>query len=165
MARARTLRRELPFTFPFEIEAAEGSARSVLVEGVIDAYCAEGPSALVVDYKTDRISPGVDLEALCAEAYATQRLVYALAGLRGGADRVEVAHVFLDRPHEPVLAAYEASDSGRLETGLGALVGELVAGQHEPSATPGTDLCRGCPGRAALCSWPPERTGARLAAA
>ena len=165
MARARTLRRELPFTFPFEIEAAEGSARSVLVEGVIDAYCAEGPSALVVDYKTDRISPGVDLEALCAEAYATQRLVYALAGLRGGADRVEVAHVFLDRPHEPVFAAYEASDSGRLETRLGALVGELVAGQHEPSATPGTDLCRGCPGRAALCSWPPERTGARLAAA
>jgi hypothetical protein len=165
MARARTVRRELPFTFPFEIEAAEGGSRSVLVEGVIDAYCAEGPSALVIDYKTDRISPGVDLEVICEKAYATQRLVYALAGLRGGADRVEVAHVFLERPHEPVLATYEASDSGPLEARLGALVGELVAGRHEPSATPGADLCRGCPGRAALCSWPPERTGAGAAVA
>ena len=160
MRRARRVRRELAFTFPLDLDGDRG----VLVEGVIDAHCAEGEGALVIDYKTDRIDSGVDLVALCEESYATQRLVYALAGLTAGADRVEVAHVFLERPHEPVLVGYAASERAGLEARLGALVGELAAGRHAPSATPGPDLCRGCPGRAALCSWPPERTGARVAA-
>ncbi len=164
MARARAVRKELPFTFALDVDAASGSARSVLVEGVIDAHCAEGDSALVVDYKTDRIDADADLRARCEEAYATQRLVYTIAALRGGARRVEVAHVFLERPHEPVVVAYERSEREGLEGRLGALLSELVAGRHQPSATPGAALCLGCPGRAALCSWPPERTGARLGA-
>ena len=162
MARAPAVRRELPFTFA--LEAADDVARSVLVEGVLDAHCADGESALVVDYKTDRIDAGADLQALCEEAYATQRLVYALAALRGGAARVEVAHVFLERPHEPVIVAYERSERRELERRLGALLRELAAGRYEPSATPGAALCHGCPGRAALCSWPPQRTGARVGA-
>ena len=165
MARARTVRRELPFAFALEVEAAAGSDRSVLVEGVIDAHCAEGETVLVVDYKTDRIHAEADLVALCEEAYATQRTVYALAALRGGAERVEVAHVFLERPHEPVIVAYERAETEGLEGRLSALLRELAAGRHEPSTTPGVALCHGCPGRSALCSWPPERTGARVGAA
>ena len=164
IGRAQTVRRELPFTFALEVEGAEGSARSVLVEGVIDAHCAEGENALVVDYKTDRLQADADLRNLCEESYATQRMVYALAALRGGADRVEVAHVFLERPHEPVIVAYESSEREGLEERLSALLRELVAGRHEPSTTPGAALCHGCPGRAALCSWPPERTGALVGA-
>ena len=160
LARAARLRRELPFAFPLEVTHADGRARSVLVEGVLDAHCREGTSALVVDYKTDRIAPDADLEALCDDAYATQRLVYALAALRDGAEEVEVAHVFLERPDEPVLARFAAADADAIERRLGLLVGDMIAGRYEPSAAPGPALCRGCPGRSALCSWPPERTGA-----
>jgi ATP-dependent exoDNAse (exonuclease V) beta subunit len=164
LARARSVRRELPFAFPLELPPAGGDARSVLVEGSIDALCEEGEGLLVVDYKTDRLARGADLEAVCAEAYSTQRLVYALAALRGGAPRVEVAHVFLERPNEPVLARYERAEGEELEAHLAVMVDGLVAGRYEPSATPSRDLCRGCPGRAALCSWPPEWTGAPAAA-
>ena len=159
MQRARRVRRELPFTFALP----SGDRPGVLVEGVIDAHCSEGPNALVIDYKTDRVGAGADLGDLCEQSYATQRLVYALAALRGGAERVEVAHVFLARPEEPVLVSYEAHEAPELEARLRELVSELAAGRHAPSATPGADLCRGCPGRAALCSWPPERTGGPVA--
>ena len=40
-----------------------------------------------------------------AERYDVQRRVYALAALRGGAARVDVAYAFLERPGEPVCDA------------------------------------------------------------
>ena len=46
--------------------------------------------------------------------YATQRLVYALAALRGGAPRAEVAYCFLERPGEPVPRAFVAADAPAL---------------------------------------------------
>ncbi|MDQ4071842.1 MAG: PD-(D/E)XK nuclease family protein, partial [Actinomycetota bacterium] len=160
MADARRVRREVPFAFPLPADHGDGGARPLLVEGVIDAYCLEVGGALVVDYKSDRLGAGQDLEALCEGAYATQRTVYALAGLRAGADRVEVAHVFLERPHEPVLARYLAADRGDLEGRLATVAADLAAGRFLPSPNPHAGLCTGCPGRAALCSWPLDRTGA-----
>ena len=50
--------------------------------------------------------------------YGTQRLVYALAALRSGAERAEVAYCFLERPGEPVTAEYTAADQGALEAEL-----------------------------------------------
>ena len=163
MAGARRVRRELPFAFALVTDRADEGARPPLVEGVIDAYCREVGGALVVDYKSDRLAAGQDLETLCEEAYATQRMVYALAALRAGAGVVDVAHVFLERPDEPVLARYEARERGDLEGRLATVVADLGVGRFLPSPDPHAGLCTGCPGRAALCSWPLERTGAPAA--
>src|SRR6201999_4455929 len=77
-----------------------------LVVGALDVLAREpGGRSLVVDYKTDRLD-GSDPREVVDRAYTTQRLVYALAALRAGADQVEVAHVFLDGAHEPGTAAF-----------------------------------------------------------
>jgi ATP-dependent helicase/nuclease subunit A len=112
---------------------------------------------LVLDYKTDALE-GREPSALCDERYGGQRTVYALAALRSGAQQVEVAYSFLERPDEVVSTLFTAADAPALELRLGELAEGLVAGRFEPSATPNADLCAGCPGRAALCSWPPEKT-------
>ena len=46
------------------------------------------------------------------ESYSTQRLVYALAALRPGAERVEVVHCFLERPDEPAVGAVRGGRRG-----------------------------------------------------
>ncbi len=160
MAGAHRVRRELPFAFALPTGHEDEGARPPLVEGVIDAYCREVDGTLVVDYKSDRLAAGQDLAALCDEAYSTQRLVYALAALRAGAARADVAHVFLERPDEPVLVRYEDHERGHLERRLSNVVADLRRRRFRPSPEPHAGLCTGCPGRAALCSWPPERTAA-----
>jgi ATP-dependent helicase/nuclease subunit A len=156
IARARRVRTELPFAFTLAPPGAGG--RSLLVNGVVDVHAAEdGGGLLVVDYKSDALD-GHDPVELTAEAYSTQRLVYALAGLRSGAQRVEVVHCFLERPGRPAAAVYEAADAGRLEAELLELARGVVEGRFEPAAEPHHELCATCPGRAALCSWPEERT-------
>ncbi len=53
---------------------------------MIDLLASEADGgALVVDYKSDRVGAGVDLEALVERDYGVQRLLYALAVLRDGA--------------------------------------------------------------------------------
>jgi ATP-dependent helicase/nuclease subunit A len=111
----------------------------------------------VVDWKSDPLEER-DPEDLLAEAYSTQRLIYALAGLRSGAERVEVAHCFLERPDEPALAGFTAGDAERLESELLDLARGVVEARFEPAAEPHYGLCADCPGRAALCSWGPEQT-------
>jgi ATP-dependent helicase/nuclease subunit A len=93
-----------------------------------------------------------------ADAYSTQCLIYALAGLRSGAERVEVAHCFLERPDEPAVAAFAAADGERLEAELVELARGVVESSFAPASEPHYELCADCPGRAALCSWGPERT-------
>jgi ATP-dependent helicase/nuclease subunit A len=127
------------------------------VNGVVDVHATEGDGTLIVDYKSDPLE-GRDPEAHCADAYATQRLVYGLAALRSGAPRVAVVHSFLERPQQPATAEYRAGDAGRLEAELLELARGVVAGRFEPTAEPHRELCGDCPGRAALCSWDPERT-------
>ena len=134
---------------------------SLLVNGVVDVHADEPDGVLVVDYKSDPVE-GLDLEAYCAERYATQRLVYALAALRSGAPRVEVAYFFLARPDEPVSAVFEAGDAARLETELSALAAGVLEGRFVPSEEPHRDLCAGCPGRAALCVHDLELTSREL---
>ena len=104
LAAARRVRTELPFVYSLD---------GVLVNGVVDVHAEEDEGLLVVDYKSDPVE-GLDLEAYCAERYATQRLVYALAALRSGAERVEVSYVFLERPGEPVSGVFVAGDVERL---------------------------------------------------
>jgi ATP-dependent exoDNAse (exonuclease V) beta subunit len=162
IAAAGRVRTELPFAFTLAPRGAGG--RRLVVNGVVDVHAAEPGGVLVVDYKSDALE-GRDPEALCASAYATQRLVYALAALRGGAEKVTVAHCFLERPDVPAVAEYRAADAGRLEQELLEVARGVVEARFEPTGEPHRDLCADCPGRAALCSWGPERTLAEPAPA
>jgi ATP-dependent helicase/nuclease subunit A len=158
IARARRVRTELPFGFTLTPRGANG--RNLLVNGVVDVHAAEDAGTLVVDWKSDPLEDRTPQE-LAADAYSTQRLIYALAGLRSGAERVEVAHCFLERPDEPALAVFARADADRLEEELVEIARGVVDARFEPSAEPHYELCADCPGRAALCSWGPERTLAR----
>jgi ATP-dependent helicase/nuclease subunit A len=155
IARAARVRTELPFAFTLTPPGAGG--RSLLINGVVDVHAAEEQGLLVVDYKSDALQ-GRDPAELTAEAYSTQRLVYALAALRAGAERVEVVHCFLERPEAAASAVFEAADAARLEAELLELARGVVEGRFEPAAEPHFELCADCPGRAALCSWEEERT-------
>jgi ATP-dependent exoDNAse (exonuclease V) beta subunit len=155
IAAARRVRAELPFTFTLTPPGAGG--RSVLMNGVVDVYAVEEDRTLVVDWKSDVLN-GREPADVVAEGYATQRIVYALAALRAGAERVEVAHCFLERPDEPAVAVYAAADADRLERELLELARGVVEGSFVPSDEPHAGLCADCPGRAALCVHPPELT-------
>ena len=128
------------------------------MNGVVDVLAEEaGGTALVVDYKSDRVGDA-DLEALVEASYGVQRRIYGLACLRAGAPAVEVVHVFLERAGEPVVHRYEAADAPGLERDLRERAAGLLAGEFPVAAVPHRGLCATCPGRAGLCSHPPERT-------
>ena len=120
-------------------------------------HVREGDRTLVVDYKSDAIGDQGPA-ALIAQKYATQRIVYALAALRSGAERVEVAYVFLEAPEEPVSQEFSAADAEALERRLTELAAGITQGRFEPTDAPHRALCHDCPGRAALCSWSEEHT-------
>ena len=112
-----------------------------LLTGSIDLLATEADgSMLVVDYKTDRVDPGDALEALVALAYGLQRAAYALACLRAGAPRVDVVHVYLERPDEPVIASYEAAARGDIEDRLREACAGVFAGRSRSASvrTPGS---------------------------
>jgi ATP-dependent helicase/nuclease subunit A len=155
IASARRVRTELPFAYTLTPPGSGG--RSLLINGLVDVHADEGARVLVVDWKSNPLED-LDPEALTAREYSTQRLVYALAALKAGAEVVEVAHCYLDLPDEPAVAVYEAADLARLEQELLRLAEGLVEGRFEPSAEPHFSLCADCPGRAALCVHEPELT-------
>jgi ATP-dependent helicase/nuclease subunit A len=152
IAAAGRRRAEHPFAFGI-------GAGMPLLTGVIDLLCTEPDGALlVVDYKSDRLAPESEPEALVARDYSLQRLLYALAALREGALVVEVAHWFLERPREPATARFTLAERPSLESRLAA---GLAADWEEPftvSPHPHRGLCEGCPGRGGLCSWSVEET-------
>jgi hypothetical protein len=53
---------------------------------------------------------------------------------------------------------YEAGDIAALERDLRERAADLLAGEFPVAAVPHRALCATCPGRAGLCSHPPERT-------
>ena len=128
------------------------------MNGVLDVHAVEDDGALVVDYKSDRLE-GADPVAFCDEHYGTQRIVYALAALKAGAERVEVD------PLVPRAAGRtrrrgrsRAADAPALEARLVELAGGVIAGRFEPTDDPHRELCATCPGRPALCCWDESRT-------
>ena len=129
-----------------------------MVTGMLDVIATEAPGrTLVVDYKTDRL---VDRgpARIVADEYATQQLVYAVAALRAGAEEVEVVHVFLEEPGEPVAATFTRADADALERQLAALVDGVLRREFPVTETPHRGLCNGCPAEGGLCSWPLEVT-------
>jgi ATP-dependent exoDNAse (exonuclease V) beta subunit len=151
LGRATGVRREERFRFLL------GSA-GVLVGGVFDVIAREpGGRTLIVDYKTDRLD-GADPQALADTAYGTQRLVYALAALKAGAEHVEVVHTFLEMPGRPAVAHFTRDQLLALESALGALAGGVLRREFTVTDAPHRGVCDGCPAEGGLCSWPLELT-------
>jgi hypothetical protein len=153
IAAAEHVRTELAFSF----ELPSGDRPPVLVNGVVDVHAEEAGGLLIVDYKTNPLE-GEDPAALVEREYTTQRLVYALAGLRSGAERVEIAYSLLEAPEDPVSMTFGPGDRERLEGELAGLAAGVLGGEFEPTANPHRELCFNCPGRPALCSWGPDMT-------
>jgi ATP-dependent exoDNAse (exonuclease V) beta subunit len=153
IAAARRVRREAPFAF-----AADSGGTGPLVTGFLDVLAEEDDGGvLIVDYKSDRLEGREPAEIVAAD-YATQQIVYALAGLRHGAPRVEVAYVFLERPEEPVSRSFDPADASALGERLLGLARGLLDERWPVTDAPHRELCGDCPGRRALCSWPESAT-------
>jgi ATP-dependent exoDNAse (exonuclease V) beta subunit len=149
LARATGIRREERFRFLLD---------EVLIGGVFDVIAREpGGRTLIVDYKTDRLD-GADPQALADRAYGTQRLVYALAALKAGAESVEVVHTFLELPGRPAVAHFTRDQLPALEAALGALAGGVLRREFTVTEAPHRGVCDGCPAEGGLCSWPLEMT-------
>ena len=145
---AGDVRREEGFAFLLE--------NGALITGAFDVLVRERDgNLLVLDYKTDRLEHDEPAD-LVARSYRIQQLIYALAALRAGADAVEVAHVFLERPDDPVIARFD--DRSALEREVEALTNGVLSGEFPVSDAPGVPICNGCPGEGGLCSWPLEMT-------
>ncbi len=87
-----------------------------------------------------------------SEEYRLQRLVYALACFRAGADEVEVVYQFLEQPDEPVVTAFTRDDVAALEAELSEAIARIHAGEFRP--TPSEFACAGCPALDVVCAGP-----------
>ena len=153
VAAAPDVRREAPFAF-----ALDDGGSGPLVVGVLDVLAAEADgTTLVVDYKTDRLE-GAEPADVVDAGYATQRAVYALAALRAGAPRAEIAYCFLERPGEPVIASFGPADAPALADRVSELARGVLAEEYPVTERPHRDLCGDCPGRRALCSYDESMT-------
>ncbi|MDQ2677001.1 MAG: PD-(D/E)XK nuclease family protein, partial [Actinomycetota bacterium] len=147
---AHGLRPEAPFVLPLA---------GTVLRGSIDLLAVGEEHATVIDFKTDRVgSEGVEP---LGERYASQRAVYALAaaGIARGKP-IRTAHLFLERPTEPVVEEFDADALARAKAGLEGLVAQIRVGDFEPTREPYAALCLGCPAAARLCprpAWRPPR--------
>jgi hypothetical protein len=123
----------------------------VLLRGFLDVFHRDGSRALVVDYKTNALGERTP-EEIVEEGYRLQRLVYALACFRTGAEEVEVVYQFLERPDAPVAALYRREDLPLLEAELSEAIARIQAGEFRP--TPSEFACAGCPALDVVCAGP-----------
>jgi hypothetical protein len=142
---------ELPFAFEHD---------GVLLHGRFDLFRLTEGRALVVDYKTNRLEDLSPEEAL-ENDYSLQRLVYALAAFRAGAEEVEIAYVFLERPEDAVRRTFARDEVDGLEKELSAAIATIHEGDFRP--TPSEFACSGCPALDVVCAGP-RLAGAQPAA-
>jgi ATP-dependent helicase/nuclease subunit A len=134
-------RAEQPFAFEHD---------GVVLHGFIDVLHL-GARTLVVDFKTNALD-GRSPTEIAGEEYSIQRLVYALACFRAGAEEVEVAYQFLERPDDVVLTTFSREDVTRLEAELSAAIARIRNGEFAP--TPSERACSDCPALDVVCAGP-----------
>jgi hypothetical protein len=139
-------RPERPFAFEHD---------GVLLHGRLDVLQQDGTRAFVLDYKTNSLAEGTPEEIVDAD-YRLQRLVYALACFRAGAEEVEVVYHFLERPDAVVSTTFERSEVAALEAELSTAIAAIRAGEFTP--TPSDFVCAGCPALDLVCSGPRLRS-------
>ncbi len=137
---------ERPFAFEHD---------GVLLHGRLDVLQLADGRALIVDFKTNVLGDASPAEAVDGE-YRVQRLVYALACLRAGAEEVEVVYQFLERPDEPVSSTFSCADAEALEAELSAEIARIREGRFVP--TPSEMACSGCPALDVVCAGPRLRS-------
>jgi len=153
LAAAEQIHAEEPFALAF---VGENHTHVPLFTGFLDVRALETDgTALVVDYKTDRIG-GADPETIVERDYGVQRRLYALAALRAGAPTAEVVHLFLEQPGRPATATFTADDADRLEDEIAAQAEGVLGHEFAVAEHPHRELCATCPGRGGLCSWPED---------
>src|SRR5256714_1836346 len=123
----------------------------VLLHGRLDVLHLDGPRALVVDYKTNSLAEGTPEEIVEAD-YRLQRLVYALACFRAGAQEVEVVYHFLERLDAVVSTTFPRDELPALEAELSEAIATIQAGDFRPS--PDEFTCAGCPVLDVVCAGP-----------
>jgi ATP-dependent helicase/nuclease subunit A len=123
----------------------------VLLHGRLDVFAADGGRAFVLDYKTNSLAEGTPEEIVEAD-YRLQRLVYALACFRTGAEEVEVVYHFLERPDAVVSTIFVVEDVAALEAELSEAITRIQAGAFRP--TPSEFTCAGCPALDRVCAGP-----------
>jgi ATP-dependent helicase/nuclease subunit A len=133
---------ERPFAFEHD---------SVLLHGRLDVLHRQGERALVLDYKTNMLEEASP-EEIVEQEYRVQRLVYALACFRAGAEEVEVVYHFLERPDAVVSTTYERAELPALEAELSEAIARIRAGEFRP--TPSEQACAGCPALDVVCAGP-----------
>jgi ATP-dependent exoDNAse (exonuclease V) beta subunit len=136
------VRVERPFVFEVD---------HVLLNGRLDVLWRSGVEALVLDYKTNAMD-GRAPAAVVEDEYRLQRIVYALACFRAGAEDVEVVYQFLESPEEVVSERFSRIDVERLERELGAVIARIQEGDFRP--TPSAFACAGCPALDRVCAGP-----------
>ena len=132
--------KERPFTFEHD---------GVLIHGFLDVLDLHDGRALVVDYKTNLIGESSP-EEIVEHDYRLQRLVYALACFRAGADEVEVVYHFLERPDAPASTTFTHAQLPELERELSSAIAQIQAGEFRP--TPSEFACSGCPALDLVCA-------------
>jgi len=132
--------KERPFTFEHD---------GVLIHGFLDVLHLHDGRALVVDYKTNLIGESTP-EEIVEHDYRLQRLVYALACFRAGANEVEVVYHFLERPDAPASTTFTLGQLAELEQELSAAIAQIQAGEFRP--TPSEFACSGCPALDLVCA-------------
>jgi len=150
---------ERPFAFEHD---------GVLLHGRLDVLWRGGSRALVLDYKTNTLAGdggrGGSPEEIVEADYRLQRLVYALACFRAGADEVEVVYHFLERSDGVVSTTFNRLELPELEAELSAAIRRVDAGEFVP--TPSDFTCAGCPALDLVCAGPNLRLSpGRLVAA
>jgi ATP-dependent helicase/nuclease subunit A len=123
----------------------------VLFHGVLDVHQVADGRALVADFKSnvlDELEPGEVVEA----EYRLQRLVYAIACFRAGAEEVEVVYQFLEKPDDLVSATFRRDRLPELEAELSEAIARIQAGEFPPR--PSEFACAGCPALDVVCAGP-----------
>jgi hypothetical protein len=131
---------ERPFAFEHD---------GVLFHGVLDVFHIGDGRALVADFKSNWLGEHDPAEVVEAE-YRLQRLVYALACLRAGAEEAEVVYQFLERPDDLVSATFTRGQMPELEAELSAAIDRIQGGQFPPR--PSEFACAGCPALDVVCA-------------
>ncbi len=149
VAALSSIEKERHFTFEHD---------GVLLHGYLDVLHLDGPRALVVDYKTNLVGDASPEEIVAAD-YRLQRLVYALACFRAGADEVEVAYHFLERSDAVAATTFGREQVPELEAVLSEAIARIHGGEFRP--TPSEFACAGCPALDLVCAGPRLHGGDR----